>query len=37
MGWGFQTNNPKYEEYIALCKQAISEGIFISSNNAYEL
>lgn len=37
MGWGFTPQNPKYDEYINLCKEAIENGIFISSNNAPEL
>lgn len=37
MGWGFYPNNPKYEEYINLCKEAVESGIFISSNNSHEL
>lgn len=37
MGWGFTPKNPKYDEYINLCKEAIENGIFISSNNAPEL
>lgn len=37
MGWGFYPNNPKYEEYINLCKEAVKSGIFIMSNNTLEL
>ena len=37
MGWGFTPQNPKYDEYINLCKEAVESGIFISSNNAPEL
>lgn len=37
MGWGFYPNNPRYEEYISLCREAVNNGIFIMSNNENEL
>lgn len=37
MGWGFYRDNPKYEEYIQLCREAVNNGIFIMSNNVNEL